>query len=705
MGGIYRGFMLLAIVVTACHLGACTNSGTRINAYLPNQPAVPAFEGLLPPPSALAGWKELPRRSSYTEDGLIRHGKEYEGSLPNRNVSIVGETASFEPAWSDGSSVDPAGLAFCTFLFAADGFDRQPQVRYGWEIAPAQEAKTYLGLANWSEDCWEWFVLGPAGFRPFASFEQYLGLTGALMAVVVQTGTEICRLRYLRLGPQQLFATLSAVPARGVVPLEVTLTAQGSYSLAGNIVEAVWDFEGDGSLDVSSGALLEKDHTYDPPGEWYPRVQITSEYGVQAYASAAVNADEPWERVWGLDGRGIAGGMATDGESAVYVVGRQEVGDEDDDLLLLKYGLDGDFEWARMWGSTGYDYGTDVAVSGSGDLYVTGGTYSFGEGLTDLLLQRWDSGGNLIWTRTWGGEGTDVGYGVALIGDDVFVAGRTDSFDGGTGKVLLLAYDPDGEVAWQRAVGGDGQDIGFDIAAWQHPSTQARKLYIAGTAHSFNAMGQALYARFNGDGDLVKFDTWEASYRSSAISIALALVIPSTRIFLAGETYGSSQDALLLEAGTGVVTATSWDSGLTDVAFELTISGGKLVAAGLTQVNTDNQDGLLLGYSLAFDPEFAYAWDVTEMGLDAKFEALAPYPNSGVLLGGQYPNLSGTWLPRPTDSALLSGAWVDRQGAVTVLTPAGVNSEQSMAATEVTNGDETGATIGPNTVLLAHPAT
>jgi len=703
MGALTSVLSALAAAILLAGCGSAATSGTEAGPA-PQQAGPPALLEL-PAPSELAGMAAAPHAASYTEEGLIHHGKDYETDFPKRNVSVVGETASFEPSWSESTGLGPENLAFCIYEFAADGFDRDAQVRWGWEIAPADGEQTWLGLSNWSADSWEWYLLGPAGWRPFDTLDPYIGGTGLVFAAVVQTGTSVSRLRYIRLGPQQLYAQLSACPATGVGPLEVTLDARSSYSLAGDIVEAIWDLDGDGSYDVSSGALLEKDHTYDSPGQWQPRVMITSEYGVQATDSTVTRVDESWERVWGLDGRTIVSGMAVSEGSAVYAVGRQEMGAEDDDLLLLKYSLNGDFQWARTWGGPDYDYGMDVAVAAGGDAYVTGGTYSFGEGLTDLFVQRWDTAGNLVWTRTWGGESTDVGYGVTLIDDEIFIAGRTDSFGDGTGEVLLLAYDPDGEIAWQRAVGGGGQDIAFDVAAWRHPSTDARALYIAGTAYSFSAMGQALYVRFNGDGDLLNFDTWEAGYRSSAISIALALVIPSPRIFIAGDTWGTNNDALLLEAGSGAVNAMSWDSGYADVAYALTISGGRLIAAGLTQINSDNDDGLLLGYSLDFEPQFAWAWDVWEEWEDARFEALAPYPDSGVLIGGQYPYLSGTWLARATDTAVLSGAWVDRTGSVTVMTPEGVTTAPSQPAAEVTNGDETGSTSGQNAVLFAHPAT
>ena len=80
-----------------------------------------------------------------------------------------------------------------------------------------------------------------------------------------------------------------------------------------------------------------------------------------------------------------------------------------------------------------------MAVSGS-DVYIVGYTYSFGEGGGDTFLAKYDSLGNKLWERTWGGTASDGGYGVAVSGSDVYIAGGTDSFGAGEGDAFLVTY-------------------------------------------------------------------------------------------------------------------------------------------------------------------------------------------------------------------------------------------------------------------------
>jgi hypothetical protein len=42
------------------------------------------------------------------------------------------------------------------------------------------------------------------------------------------------------------------------------------------------------------------------------------------------------------------------------------------DIFLTKYDSGGNFVWARTWGGTGDDVGSQVAADGSGNAYVTG---------------------------------------------------------------------------------------------------------------------------------------------------------------------------------------------------------------------------------------------------------------------------------------------------------------------------------------------
>ena len=106
--------------------------------------------------------------------------------------------------------------------------------------------------------------------------------------------------------------------------------------------------------------------------------------------------------------------------------------------------------WARTWGGPGDDHGYSVAVDNSGNVFVTGSfwdTVDFdpgpgvdnhsSDGPDNIFLSKFDSSGNFVWARTWGGKWPDRGYSVAVDGSgNAYVTGVFDftaDFDPGPG--------------------------------------------------------------------------------------------------------------------------------------------------------------------------------------------------------------------------------------------------------------------------------
>jgi hypothetical protein len=94
------------------------------------------------------------------------------------------------------------------------------------------------------------------------------------------------------------------------------------------------------------------------------------------------------------------------------------------DVFLTKYDSSGDFVWARTWGGTGdYPYGYGVVVDGIGNVYVTG----YFTGKTDF----------------------DPGPGV------------DNHVSNGSADVFLTKFDSSGSFIWARTWGGTGGDTGY----------------------------------------------------------------------------------------------------------------------------------------------------------------------------------------------------------------------------------------------------
>jgi len=141
--------------------------------------------------------------------------------------------------------------------------------------------------------------------------------------------------------------------------------------------------------------------------------------------------------------------------------------------------------WIRQLGTTQSDYTSDVAVGGTGAIYVSGATGGSLAGNVggeqDAFVSRYSSAGELVWTKQTGMAGSE--YSSAISADDlgnVFVAGR------GSNTSLYWKFDEFGELQWASAMGDasrfftlSGPDIvadGFGNALTNLPDQSIRAI-------------------------------------------------------------------------------------------------------------------------------------------------------------------------------------------------------------------------------------
>ncbi|UCB52025.1 MAG: hypothetical protein JSV10_08545 [Candidatus Zixiibacteriota bacterium] len=166
-----------------------------------------------------------------------------------------------------------------------------------------------------------------------------------------------------------------------------------------------------------------------------------------------------------------------------------------DDFLLAKFDSSGNHLWTRTIGGTDRDYGLDLTETSDGGLVVMGDTWSFGAGYCDWLLAKFDASGNLLWTKTLGGSShREYGRSVIETFDGGLVAtGHTFSFQT-WGDLLLAKFDSMGNHLWTRNLGGELYDAGNSVI-----QASDGGLVVTGHTKSFGAGNFDLF--------LVKFDT------------------------------------------------------------------------------------------------------------------------------------------------------------------------------------------------------
>jgi hypothetical protein len=147
------------------------------------------------------------------------------------------------------------------------------------------------------------------------------------------------------------------------------------------------------------------------------------------------SGDYVMHATWNGKGGADALGLTSDGEYlyAVGISGAQ--------IILLKYDKDLNLVWNREWGGSKDESARSVAVDPEGNLLIVGKTASYGNGLNDIVLLKYSLQGDLLWFKTWGGSQDDTPHSLVVDGDFVYLAAETRSFGLGENDALLIKAD------------------------------------------------------------------------------------------------------------------------------------------------------------------------------------------------------------------------------------------------------------------------
>jgi hypothetical protein len=256
--------------------------------------------------------------------------------------------------------------------------------------------------------------------------------------------------------------------------------------------------------------------------------------------------NQVWIRQFGSSADDNAIFTATDGSGGVYVGGWTygSLGGTNPggfDCWFARYDGAGNQLWIRQLGTIMHDIGAAAAPDGSNGVYVCGGTSGnllapsspsdpSVASVYSAWLARYDSAGNQIWIRQFGGG---VGAGASGAAPDglggVYVAGGT------AGSLSVARYDSAGNRLWIRQ---------FGSGAYEELRTAAggaSGVYLAGS--TYGSLGgpnagkeDAWLARYDGVGNQL----WILQLGTSEHDHAKAVAIHgSGGVYVGGDTYGS----------------------------------------------------------------------------------------------------------------------------------------------------------------------
>ncbi|MEX2308882.1 MAG: SBBP repeat-containing protein [Pirellulales bacterium] len=187
-----------------------------------------------------------------------------------------------------------------------------------------------------------------------------------------------------------------------------------------------------------------------------------------------------WIRQMGRPARQAGSfGVSVDELGNVYISG-YAAGDlggpsaGDHDAFVSKYDSSGNVVWTRQFGTTGREGGRAISADGLGYVYVSGYTTCSlsgpNAGVADAVVRKYDSSGAVIWTQQLGTTGVDVSHGVSADGlGNVYVSGSTvgnlGDTNAGAWDAFVSKYDAAGSLVWTRQLGTIGNDHGYGVSA------------------------------------------------------------------------------------------------------------------------------------------------------------------------------------------------------------------------------------------------
>lgn len=227
--------------------------------------------------------------------------------------------------------------------------------------------------------------------------------------------------------------------------------------------------------------------------------------------SYLMKIDNQGDTLWNRKYDGVLLRMAQETADCNYIVtGSKRVGDNEDDVLLMKTDSVGNIIWEKSYGGNHEDYGVSVIETSEGDFVIAG----FSD-LNVAILIKADEEGNVIWQRAYWSDNSlgyylYFGYSILETSDNGYIISAStgdrvqllkvnkdgesewtsmfvcESLNGNASSVIstyddcyaitgylfrenmtcdicLVKVDKNGERIWTRAYGDEGIDFGYDI--------------------------------------------------------------------------------------------------------------------------------------------------------------------------------------------------------------------------------------------------
>jgi hypothetical protein len=317
-------------------------------------------------------------------------------------------------------------------------------------------------------------------------------------------------------------------------------------------------------------------------------ISFTGEYDGSKTLVIDPVSDRIWGTYYGDASLEYCQGITRDALNNVYICGYtlstsnvatngtyQNVLSGSFDAYIAAFDQNGVRLWGTYFGGPDVDVAHAIICDGTGAVYIAGDTFStsnvatvgshqqtYGGGIDDAFLARFDMNGQLIWATYYGGTLHDIVQAVTLdINGDVIICGHTESLTNistvnafqptlaGDYDIFIVKFNSAGVRQWGTYFGGSLTDESYGVK-----TNSTGDIFICGMSNSMsgittinafqpflNGISDAVAARFNSAGTNL---IWATYFGGGGTETGTALVIDnSDQVYVSGTTTSSANIA------------------------------------------------------------------------------------------------------------------------------------------------------------------
>ena len=170
---------------------------------------------------------------------------------------------------------------------------------------------------------------------------------------------------------------------------------------------------------------------------------------------------------------------------------------------------DFEIEWENNAGGSQWDEFNDIKKTNDGGIICIGTTLSEdydiigNEELYDVLVQKYTSTGDVLWSKTYGGSNLDHDRYIVEKEDGSFIIScMTNSDDGdvsvnkGNYDIWIVHISSDGNLLWEKSFGGSGHDEHANVILKENGNYVIGASTVSGNGDVTNFHGGAPYSDY-----------------------------------------------------------------------------------------------------------------------------------------------------------------------------------------------------------------